>query len=322
MGEKATIFQTIQIGVETVAGTPVPADKKLQTVSLVPAPKTATDVVRAFGNKYPFGVTLNKEWSTLKIDGVLSYNDVLYLLSSLLSLPTPVQQGTSDAYKWTFTSSTSSEDAGISLTVEQGDGNTAWRVAGSRVSGLEFTFKRDEVRVSGDAIGGKLETGIVMTDNPTTLTPRPVLPTHLMLYMADTQGDLDSASAVRRGFSLIWKLTDKIGLFWPIGQDPVTVEVEPTLEAVLNLATDDVGLSLIQTMRSGSTKWFRIKATGDAIESYHHTFQIDFPAQVKEVGEFSDEDGLYLVEYTLQGVHDSTWGKPFQIDVITDVEAL
>ncbi len=162
-----------------------------------------------------------------------------------------------------------------------------------------------------------------MTADPTSLTPKPVLPAHLKLYMADTQAGLDSAQAVPRGFKLEWSLTDKIGLIWPIGQDPVTIETEPKLEAKLSLATDTVGLGLITTMRAGSTKWFRLEAEGAVIEStYKYTFQIDFPAHIADVGEFSDEDGIYLVEYSLAGIHDASWGKSFQIDVIADVETL
>ena len=52
MGEKATIFQTVQIGLESTAGTAVPANKKLLAVSMVPQPKTETKPFRAAGNKY------------------------------------------------------------------------------------------------------------------------------------------------------------------------------------------------------------------------------------------------------------------------------
>lgn len=323
MGEKASIFQTVQIGIETTPGTPVAANKKLLATSIIPAVKTEGEAFRALGNKYPSFAVINKEWSEASIDGKLTYNEILYLLVSLLNQPTPVQQGGTTAYKWTFTSNTSAEDAGKTLTVEQGDSNTAWRAAGVKVSGLEFTFNRNEVAVSGSAIGQPLETGITLTASPTSLTPKPVMPAHLKLYMADSQSGLDSAQAMTRGFSLTWSLTDKNALVWPLGQSPVLIESEPKLEAKLRLATDTTGLGLITTMRSGTTKWFRIKAEGDTIQTtYKYTFQIDFPGQITEVGEFSDEEGLYLVEYTLAMVHDATWGKAFQIDVTTDVQTL
>lgn len=323
MGEKASIFQTIQVGIETTPGVAVAANKKLTATSIVPSVKTEADSFRAAGNKYANFVTLNKEWSEASLEGKLTYNEILYLLVSLLSQPTPVQQGTTTAYQWTFTSDTDGEDSGKTFTVEQGDANSAWRVAGLRVSGLELTFSRDEVSLSGNAIGKAMETGITLTSSPTSMTPKPILPAHLKFYMADSQAGLVSATAISRGFSLGWKLTDKIGLIWPVGQDPVTLEIEPALEATLSLATDTVGLGLIGTMRAGTTKWLRVKAEGDMIEDiYPYLFQIDFPVQVKEVGEFSDEDGIYLVEYTLQGIHDGTWGKAFQIEVVADVSTL
>lgn len=323
MGEKASIFQGVQLGIETEPGTAVAANKKLLAVSIVPGARTEADAFRAMGNKYSSFVTLNKEWSEASISGKLTYNEILYLLVSLLSQPTPVQQGATTAYKWTFASNTSAEDASKTFTVEQGDANSAWRTAGMRVSGLEFTFNRSEVSVSGSAIGKQLETGIALTAAPTSLTPKPVLPGHVKFYMADTQAGLDAALALTRGFNLTWSLTDKIAQAWPVGQDPLTVESLPKAESKLKLAADTTGMGLIATMRTGATKWIRVKAEGAIIAStYKHTFNVDFPVQIKDVGNFADEENLYLMEYGLEPIHDATWGKSFQIDVTTDVQTL
>jgi hypothetical protein len=35
-----------------------------------------------------------------------------------------------------------------------------------------------------------------------------------------------------------------------------------------------------------------------------------------------DQEGIYALEYSLIPIHDSNWGKSFQIDVIADVSAL
>lgn len=323
MAEKATIFQGLQLGIETTPGTAVAADLKLLALSFEFNPKTEADAFRAMGNKYASFVTLNKEWSELGLSGKLTFNEILYALSSLLSEPTPVQQGVTTAYKWTFTSNTSAEDAGNTFTIEQGDAETAWRAAGVRVSGLTFTFNRKEVSISGAAIGEAIETGITMTATPSSLTPLPVLPTMLSFKMADTQAGLAGATAMTRGFSMTWGLTDKVGLAWPVGQDPVTVEKEPKLEGKLRLATDATGIGMITTMRNGATKWFRIAGVGALIAStYYQTFQLDFPAQIQDLGGFSDEDGLHVAEFSLTGIHDATWAKSFQIDVTTNVSAL
>lgn len=323
MGEKATVFQTIQIGKESTPGTAVAANKKLLACSLVPQIRTESEAFRVAGNKYASFVVVNKEWSELAIDGKLTYNEILYLLVSRLSEPTPVQQGGTTAYKWTFVSNTSGEDVGKTFTVEQGDANNAWRVAGALVTGLTFTFNRSGVNVNGTGLAKPIETGITLTASPTSMTPRPVLPSHLSFKTASTQAGLAGATALTRGFSMEFSMTDKAGNAWPVGQNAVLVEGVPNLSAKLKLATDSTGMGYIANMRAGDTVWFRIKATGALIAStYYYDFQLDFPAQIEAPGDMGDESNIYALEYGLKPIHDATWGKAFQIDVITDVATI
>jgi hypothetical protein len=324
MAEKASIFQTIQFGVEAVPGTAVAAIKKPLALSFDLQPKTSAEAFRAMGNKYASFVTLNKEWTEFGISGKLTYNEILYALSSLFSAPVPAQQGVTTAYKWIFSSNTSAADVGKTLTIEQGDATTAWKAAGVQVGGLTFTFNRNEVSVAGNAFGGPIETGIALTPNPTSLTPLPVLPSQLKFYMADTQAGLAGASAMTRGFSLVWGVTDKNGLFWPVGQEPGTVETEPKATNTLRLASDAVGMGLITTMRAGGvSKWFRVKATGAVIaDVYANTFQLDFPAQVNDLGGFDSEDGIHVADFGLTPVHDATWGKMFSLEITNAVQTL
>lgn len=323
MNEKATIFQNIQFGIETTPGIGVPANKKLQACNIIPQPRTESNSFRAIGNKYPSFVTLNKEWAELALDGKMTFNEIVYLLSSLLVYPTPVQQGSTAAYKWTFVSNTSAEDSGKYLTIERGDANSAWRVVGAKVSGMTLTFNRGEVGLNGTGVAQAFETGVTLTASPTSLSPVPLLPTMLTLKMADTQAGLAGATPLTRSYSLEFSLTDKFGLNWPVGQSPVAVEGEPKLSAKLKLATDAIGMGLIATMRAGATKWFRLKATGALIATpYYQDFQLDFPAQIDSAGDMSDQENILAVEYGLTPVHDVTWGKAFQIDVTTNVSAL
>jgi hypothetical protein len=324
MPKKQNIFQVVQHGLESVAGTPVAANKKLLAASFKIKPELESIPFRAAGNKYHSFVSPNKQWSTFSIEeGPLTYNEILYLLSSLISKPTPAQQGVTTAYKWIFASNTSSEDAGQTFTIEQGDSITAWRVAGARVSGLNFTFNRNGCMVSGAGVGEAIEKGITLTASPTSLTPKPVLPMHLKFYMADSQAGLAGATAMTDGFAMTFGLTDKVGLAWPVGQDPYPVETEPNLSGSIRLASDSVGMGMLDLLTAGSTKWFRIKGTGALIAStYYQDFQIDFPAQISEISGFDNEGGAHVISYGLIGIHDATWGKAFEITVITDVEDL
>lgn len=319
----ATIFQGIQIGVESTPGTAVPANKKLLSVSMIPTPQVEVKPFKAMGNKYSSFASLNKEWAGLKIDGVPTYNELVYLLSSLLHYSAPVQQGTTTAYKWSFSSNTSAADVGKTFTIEQGDGNYAWRVAGAKVSGLTLSFPRSEVKVSGNGIGQEFEIGITLTTNPTSLTPVPILPTHVKFYMADTQAGLASAQALTKSFSMEYSLTDKFGLAWAVGQDPQAVEGEPNASAKIVVATDAEGMGLITALRNASTKWFRIEATGETIaETYKHKFTLDFPAQIDNVNDPTNLENVYTVEFGLLPIHDSAWGKSMKIDIITNLASL
>jgi hypothetical protein len=319
----ASVFQGVQIGVESSSGTPVAANKKLLAVSLIPTPQTEVKPFRAMGNKFASFASLNKEWSGLKVEGVPTYNEIVYLLSSLLHYSAPVQQASSTAYKWSFTSNTSGADVGKTLTVEQGDSNYAWRVAGAKISGLTLGFSRNEVSVSGNGVGQKFDIGVTLTPTPTSLTPVPILPTHVKFYMADTQAGLAGATALTKSFSMEYSLTDKFGLAWAVGQDPIAVEGEPNASAKLVVATDADGMGLITALRNATTKWFRIEATGETIvDTYKHKLTIDFPAQIQNVNDPTNLENVYTVEFGLLPIHDSTWGKSVSIDVITNLSAL
>lgn len=319
----ATVFQGIQIGVESTAGMAVAANKKLLATSIIPSPRVETKPFRAMGNKYASFATLNKEWAGLNIQGAPTYNEIVYLLSSLLHYAAPTQQGATAAYKWTFVSNTSASDVGKTFTIEQGDANSAWRVAGAKISGLTFNFSRNEITVSGNGVGFAFETGHTITAAPTALSPVPILPTHVKFYMADSQADLATAVALTNSFSMEYSLTDKFGLAWAMGQNPEAVEGEPNASGRIVVATDTAGMGLITTLRSAGTKWFRIEATGAQIASpYNHKLTIDFPAQIENVNDPTNLDNVYTVEFGLLPIHDATWGKSVNIEVITNVSAL
>lgn len=322
MAEKASIFQTVQIGIETTPGTAVAANRKMQSLSIVPSVKVEGETFRPAGMKYPAFAYINREWTEAKVEGQLTYNEILYPLTSLFGSVTPVQQGATAAYKWTFVSNSTAPDASKTLTIEQGDATTAWRAAGVQISGLEFEFTSQAAKVSGSGVGLKLETGITLTASPTSMTPKVIMPAQARIKMSDTLVGLDSAPDYCRAFGLNWKLTDKFGLAYPLC-DPFSIEAEPTLEYSLKVDTGAVGLGLIATMRAGETKWFRLIAEGATIESpYKYAFQIDFPAQITDVGEFGDDDGVYMAEYTMTGLHDAAWGKAFEISVINTESTL
>ena len=323
MSEKATVFQGVQIGVEATPGTAVAANKKLKSVSIIPQPRAEGDPFRALGDKYASFVSLNKEYAAFSIEGKPTYTELPYLLSAFLHYSAPTQQASTTAYKWKFTSNTSAEDIGKTFTIEQGDANNAWRVEGGKIAGLTFDFGRNEVKVSGDGIATKFDENVTITANPTALNPVPVLPTHVKLYMADTHAGLTGATAMTRAFSVSYSLNNKFVLAWPLGQDPVAVEGAPNADSKIRMATNADGMAIFSALRTSKTKWFRIVAEGETIvDTYKYKLSITFPAQVSGLGDFADHENVYTIEAGLTPIHDATWGKSVEIEIITDLTQL
>jgi hypothetical protein len=74
-------------------------------------------------------------------------------------------------------------------------------------------------------------------------------------------------------------------------------------------------MGLLTTMRVGSTKFLRINCVGAAVGTHTYLLNIDTAMKVTDVSEFSDEDGVFAIEWTFEGVYDNTWGKAFNITV-------
>ncbi len=166
-------------------------------------------------------------------------------------------------------------------------------------------------------------TGVSLTASPTSLIPVPILPTMLKFYMADTQAGLAGATALDNAFELEWSLTDKFGLAWAVGQDPVAVEGVPNALSRIKVATNAAGMGLITALRNASTKWFRVEAIGETIATtYTHKFTLDFPAQIESVSDFGDLDNVYTVDFGLLPIHDATWGKSMNLEIVTNLASL
>jgi hypothetical protein len=317
MAEKASIFQNVQLAIQTALGTAKTPNAKLLSVNIVPSGKAETSPFRAMGNKYASLLTLNKEYSELAISGKPTYNEVVYLLSSLISKPVAVMQGATTAYKWTFKSNTSTEDAATYMTVEQGDATTAWKVKDAKISGLTFDFSRNGIDVSGNGVGGALDITAAVTAGITPCVVVPMQPTELKFYTASTKAGLAGATALTRSFSMQWSLTDKFGLAWPVGQDPVPVEGEPKYSAKVRVATDATGLALITALRAATVAWWRIKVESASLAGvgYPYSMTIDFPAQVSDIPPFTDMDNVSVAEFGLLPITDPTDGA-MEINVI------
>jgi hypothetical protein len=99
--ERATVYEGVQIGVETTPGTAVPANKRLLGLDIDFDSMTDIKPYRPQGNKFFTTQQVGKEFTSGRIQGVLCFNDLLYLASSWLSnavITTPANNS-----KWNVT---------------------------------------------------------------------------------------------------------------------------------------------------------------------------------------------------------------------------
>ena len=167
MSERTSVTQVTQIGAESSKGTAVAALKILQATSIEPAIKPAIGSFRPFGQKFPTLAVFGREWTEAKITGVLSYSDLVYLLSSLLAYAAPVRQESTAAYKWTHTPAQSAEDTVKTYTVEHGSLVRAGRFDYGIVNSLSMEFDRrnDTIPIDGSMLGQAYEDSEQLSTN-------------------------------------------------------------------------------------------------------------------------------------------------------------
>lgn len=335
MAERATIAQAAQIGVETVSGTAVAAARRLGSLGFTLAPAIEVNPNRPMGQKYANLQVLGKEWTSVTMEGAPVYTELPYLFSSLVSTATVTSIMDSatptGATRWLFNSNAFGDDAPKTFTVEQGSASHAARAAGVIISDSTLNFSRSEMTIEGEGYGKSLEDDISLTATPTQLSQIPVRPTELSVY-ADISAAALGTTKLTRALSGTFSLGSRYAPVWVMDATQASyvasVEAAPSLEVTLMQVADNEGMAHLTSLRAGTTRFFRFEAVGPRIydmasgPDVHHRLRINIAAQVTDVDEPSDEDGVYAIEWTLGGVVDPTWGKAFEIEVITTTATL
>jgi len=324
MPERASIFEVVQFGVETTPGTSVSANKRLQALTVQPRIQADTANVRPTGSKFPTSVVLGKEWVEARLGGQPAFNDMTYILASCISYAAPT--GSGSAKTWTFTPSNTGFDTVKTYTVEMGSSVRAGKFTYGLVTGFGLSYTRDRLELSGTMLGRAYQDGITMTSNPTYVTLVPMLPTNVSVYMDDTSAGIGTTK-LTRCFEANFEISDRFGPLWVLDAAQPSfvahVEKEPNARMRLKLEADADGMSLLSTLRNNSRKFLRIEVTGPEIETgASYRMRLDMCGMVRTVNEWSDEDGVYAIEFELASVYDSTWGKALTVELVNTVSAL
>lgn len=325
MAENATLYQLTQIGVEVTPGTGVAATKRMTALSIEPGIRADVKTYRPTGYKFATVASLAKEWTEASLSGPLTYTEIIYVLSSLLKTVTPT--GTT-AKVWTFAPTSTATDTRKTYTVEHGSGERGMKFVHGLVTGLTMNFSREECTLTGTMLGKALQDNTALTSltSAAEVPLLPVMPTQVQIYLADTAAGLAGATALSRAFAGGFTLENTSGAVFPLNASSsfaATVDTEPRASGRLKAAVDSEGMALLTNLRAGSTKFMRIKAQGDLIAgSDYNTLQVDMATKVSNVQQFSDEQGVYAVEWEFALVHDSTYGKALEIAVTNTLTSL
>lgn len=327
MSERSSLTQNIQIGVESVHGTSVAATKRLQSIGIEPSPNVETSPFRPIGSKFNSLSTLGKEWVTAGITGRGTYTELQYLLSSIMNFAAPVTAA--GVSTWTFSPANRTEDTVKTFTVEHGSGVRADKFTYGLVTEFGMTINRSSIDLSGSMMGRALQDGITMTNiaSDATVPLVPILPTEWTVYLDDDSADFGTTKLTRL-ISAELSLGSRFGPVWVVDAANPSfvnhVETAPDLTTNLTLQADSQGMGLLPTLRDGDTKFLRMEAIGGEIGSTGTNYQITIDQAVKiaDTGGFSDQDGVYAIEFTGLGVYDGDWDKAIEVTLVNDQAAL
>jgi len=176
--KRASVFQAVKIAPEATPGTaPASGYKKLTALGFSPTINPTIKSFRPAGSKYTTVTALNREDSTWALDGLPTYTEIVYPLSSVLTeaLVTAAGGTTSaaagsrvmgaDGTHWFFKPSAVDADAPVSFTAYKGSIGGAERASFMRVGDLTITMNRNDTSLSGSAMARALEADQHMPGN-------------------------------------------------------------------------------------------------------------------------------------------------------------
>ena len=323
MAERATVQQQSQIGVEVNSGTNVACPTILPATSIVPGIKTDMTTFRSVGGKYPTVVALNKEWVEASITGQMSYADLTFLLAGILCDPTSAVYDTS-GYTHTYHLNPAAVDAIKTYSVEIGDPGTfgaallASEWSYGLIRDLSLDFSRAGCTITG-AMLGKVYTdlGATMTAG-TAVASVPVQPTEVCVYMDTSLGGI-GGTKLSRCLGATLSLSNRFMPMYVLDSAypgfVAHVETAPEFTLSLKVEADTTGMGPLALLRLGSTRWFRIKAISATIAGATQPYDLtlDFAAKFNAMSDFSDEDGVYAVEYTAVCTPELTTSYPLLV---------
>lgn len=219
MAERARVFETTLLGLEVTPGTAVQPVRRLQATGFEFSPQVPVEPFTPMGSKSPTTAIRNKEWTEGSIEGVCAFNDLIYLLSGVLTKTSPTTpSGATNTRRWNFKPANYGPDDPAIYTAQMGSSVRAEQVTHLLIDGLTVRFTREEASVSGSLLGQETQESVTISAGRNEV--------QLVTKGTHTGGD----------FTLDFDGQVTAAIDW----DASAAEVQSALEALSNIAPGDV----------------------------------------------------------------------------------
>jgi hypothetical protein len=307
MTVQASVFQRSCLGNETVAGTSVPANKRMPSLLIAANPKPDIKSYRAQGIKVTGTTAMNKEWGVFKYDGAVTFEEVVYPYASLFGTEGMGPAGN----MWTFEPYVDAPNTHQSYTIEHGSPDHTGKLVNGVFTNMTFSVTRDELKISGDGIGKLWTPGVTPTASPSMLDNTPCVANQVSLYLDSTASNLGHTK-LTSAYTYDLTIGNILGPDWVLDAANTSwkdvVELVPAISLKMKLQNNSQSDSFIDQMRANSTSYLQFSIIGPVISGgVSYTMVINMPVRVKDGGEPSDLAGVYVCEWTLEPVMDSAF---------------
>lgn len=154
----------------------------------------------------------------------------------------------------------------------------------------------------------------------------PILPGEVDVFVDATAAGL-GVTKLLGDFDYTWELGDRFNPVYVLNSALTSydrlLEAKPSPSLGLVLSNNVESRDFLAKMRAGTTSFVRMRATGPLIETgQNYRLTVDVAAKVAEAPSRGDQDGASTLEWTLRPVHDATWGRAMEVELITSVTTL
>lgn len=328
MADIAAVFRGLQLGPETIPGTSVAANKKLNAFGLSIQPQAEIEMFAPIGTKLDTLSLYGPEWVQAPFQGKLDFSQLPYLLAACIKNVAATPDGTSGK-KYVYDISTSSADTIKTYTAEVGSDVHAQKFTYGHIPELTIEMSRRMQSISGNMVGQQVQDDIALTAAPTSVASNIIQPKLFDVKIATTQAGLTAASPFARPFKVVFKIGNRFGQIFRMSSTDTSfvahVETKPTITLEFTVGADDADMTFLTNLRAGSTKFLRVQAIGDVISGAipsAYAFQLDFSGQLTSHYAPGEDQGALITNWTFGAVLDPTWGKAFEIAVTNQIADL